>query len=286
MALSGVQPSWAAGRKPASAVPGSTLITVHVALKMRDRAGAEALAAAVSDPASATAGQYLTPAQFHARFSPSDADVASVTSWLASTGLKVGTVSANHLSIEASGTAAQLSATFGVQLDRYNVAGALVRAPANEPTVPASLAALVDGIGGLTQTGAFMRSNTIRDDLPTGSKAVVGGAPSTTPSAAPSPGFRNAPPCSTSYGTLPTHLPAIGAGYGSPTWAPCGYTPTQLRSAYGTDGAVAHGIDGSGTTVAVVDAFAAPTIFADAKQYSQRHDPTHVLSRSQFSQVV
>jgi subtilase family serine protease len=255
-------------------------------LKMRDRAGAEALAAAVSDPTSATAGQFLTPTQFRARFSPSDADVASVTSWLVSTGLKVGTVSANHLSIEASGSAAQLSATFGVQLDRYKVAGALVRAPANEPSVPASLASLVDGIGGLTQTGAFMRSNTIRDDLPTGSKAVVGGAPSSTPSAAPSPGFRNAPPCSTSFGTLPTHLPAIGAGYGSPTWAPCGYTPTQLRSAYGTDAAVAHGVDGSGTTVAVVDAFAAPTIFADAKQYSQRHDPSHVLSRSQFSQVV
>ncbi len=285
VALSGVRPTWVAGRSAAASVPGSTRITVHVALRMRDLAGAEALAAAVSDPTSATAGQFLTPAQFHTRFSPSDADVASVTSWLTSVGLSVGTVSGNHLSIEASGTAAQLSAAFGVQLGRYRIAGTLVRAPESEPSVPASIAGLVDGIGGLTQTGAFMRTNAIRDDVP-GAAASVSGAPSATPSAAPSPGFRNAPPCSTSFGTLPTKLPAIGGGYGSPTWAPCGYTPTQLRSAYGTDSAVAHGVDGRGTTVAVVDAYASPTMYNDARQYSVRHDPTHVLGRGQFSQVV
>ena len=43
---------------------------------------------------------------------------------------------------------------------------------------------------------------------------------------------------------------------------------------------------GSGVTVAIVDAYASPTIFNDAHQYSVNHDPLHELTQSQFSQVV
>jgi subtilase family serine protease len=49
----------------------------------------------------------------------------------------------------------------------------------------------------------------------------------------------------------------------------CGYTPPQLRGAYGLDPTVA---DGSGVTVAIVDAYAAPTIVSDSNQYVDNHD--------------
>ena len=69
-------------------------------------------------------------------------------------------------------------------------------------------------------------------------------------------------------------------------YAPCGYTPRQLRSAYGLTPVVNSGTDGTGATVAIIDAFASPTIFEDASEYARRHDPSHPLLASQFSQVI
>ncbi|MFL6010980.1 MAG: S8 family serine peptidase, partial [Gaiellaceae bacterium] len=66
-------------------------------------------------------------------------------------------------------------------------------------------------------------------------------------------------------------------------YAPCGYTPPQLREAYGADQA---GADGTGSTVAIIDAYASPTIFQDASHYAELHDSGHPLTRSQFSEVT
>jgi subtilase family serine protease len=98
-----------------------------------------------------------------------------------------------------------------------------------------------------------------------------------TADAPPSPAFVNAPPCSTSWAqTLavdgdghPTVPPAYGQT-GLP-YATCGYTPSQLQGAYGTKSTIAGGVDGRGQTVAIVDAFAAPTIEQDANQYAGLH---------------
>src|SRR5262249_52267869 len=52
------------------------------------------------------------------------------------------------------------------------------------------------------------------------------------------------------------------------TYSPCGYTPSQFRSAYGVDDA---GYTGNGVTVAITDAYAAPTIESDANRYATDH---------------
>jgi hypothetical protein len=51
-----------------------------------------------------------------------------------------------------------------------------------------------------------------------------------------------------------------------------GYTPDQIRGAYGVDGVVRNGTDDSGVRVAIVDAYASPTIQHDIHRYSIRHD--------------
>jgi len=74
--------------------------------------------------------------------------------------------------------------------------------------------------------------------------------------------------------------------YGHPNpWAPCGYTPAQLRSAYGVQQAIASGVDGTGQTVAIIDAYASPTILSDVNTYSRLHGLPQ-LSGNQFSQVA
>jgi subtilase family serine protease len=69
-------------------------------------------------------------------------------------------------------------------------------------------------------------------------------------------------PCSTSYGQqTDTTDPAFG-GVHEP-YAVCGYSASQLRSAYG-----AQGHSGSGATVAILDAYDSPTMLADANAWS------------------
>ena len=46
----------------------------------------------------------------------------------------------------------------------------------------------------------------------------------------------------------------------------CGYTPRQVRGAYGV---TASGMTGAGQTVAIVDAYASPTMLSDANTYAR-----------------
>ncbi len=61
----------------------------------------------------------------------------------------------------------------------------------------------------------------------------------------------------------------------------CGYTPPQLRSAYG----VAKAGSGKGATVGIIDAYAAPTILTDANTYASRHGGAP-FSHGQFTQTL
>jgi subtilase family serine protease len=74
--------------------------------------------------------------------------------------------------------------------------------------------------------------------------------------------------CSVYYGQKQaTGLPKA---YGRTlTWAPCGYSPAQLRTAYG---ATRAGLTGAGVTVAVVSLATDPTALSDANHWSRQED--------------
>jgi subtilase family serine protease len=69
------------------AVPTAQLLNARVYLSSRDAGGLAAYATSVSDPASASHGQYLTPAEAKARFGPAPDRVPAVSDWLTSAGL-------------------------------------------------------------------------------------------------------------------------------------------------------------------------------------------------------
>ena len=80
----------------------------------------------------------------------------------------------------------------------------------------------------------------------------------------PAPNYWVAKPCSTYYGQkIATNKPKAYGKY--QPWTNCGYTPSQVRGAYGV---TASGMTGKGQTVAIVDAYASPTIKADANQFA------------------
>ncbi|WP_435122843.1 S53 family peptidase [Amycolatopsis thermoflava] len=260
-------PLWATPQAKVADSAPSAKLSFRVYLTMRDQGGADATARAVSDPSSPSFRRYLTPDQVRDRFAATDATLGAVRNWLSGSGFSIGDVPANRAYVEATGTTGQVEQAFGVDLARYRVDGQVLRAADRELSVPAALAGDVLGVIGVDQAGALMKPDT------------TDGSPADVP---PSDGFRNAPPCSAYYGEkIDTTDPAY-QGQQRP-YAPCGYTPAQLRSAYGLDGVRA---DGSGTTVAIVDAFASPTLYADAAEYARRNDPAHPLRRSQFAEKV
>jgi hypothetical protein len=93
--------------------------------------------------------QWLTPAQFGQQFGPSDADIATITTWLQSKGFSVNRISQGRTVIEISGTAGQIRNAFHTEIHQYVVNGESHWANASDPQIPAALAPVVAGFASL-----------------------------------------------------------------------------------------------------------------------------------------
>ena len=252
--LKGSKPEWAKPGNLVSAAASSKQIGFRVYLGWNNPSGAEALARAVSDPRSTSYRHYLTPAQFRQQFAPTASQVAQVQSWLTSQGFTLVYTPKNNHYVSAEGTIAQAEAAFGVKFGNYKVNGMRLRSPSADVSIPSSLADVVAGVAGLDESYEFIRpTHSVGRDAP------------------PSPGFRNSPPFSDFWGQLtspymyPTGFgPAGGSDPIDAPWNVIGHTPQQIKGAYGISGAY----DGTGQTVAIIDAYASPTILQDVNQWS------------------
>src|SRR5262245_1449660 len=246
--LHGSAPSWANSHNQAGTADPAGPVGFRVYLGWKN--GAEAAAKAVTDPHSSSYGHYLTPQQFRQSFAPSQTEVGAVQSWLRDQGFTIDYTPQNNHYVAAEGTVAQANAAFGTTLRLYHVRGKTLRSPDGDVSVPSSLGSVVTGVLGLDESDTFVRPDTA------------------SPQAPPSPGFRNAPPLSAFWAELQSPY-AFPAGFNdvnlpSAPWSVRGQTPAQIKGAYGITGSY----DGSGQTVAIIDAYASPTILQDANQWS------------------
>jgi subtilase family serine protease len=264
--LRGSAPSWANSHNQAGNADLAASVGFRVYLGWNS--GAEAAARAVSDPHSSSYGHYLTPQQFRQRFAPSQAQVGAVQTWLRSQGFTIDYTPQNNHYVAAEGTVAQANAAFGTTLRMYKVRGKTLRSPDGDVSIPSSLGSVVTGVLGLDESDTFVRPDS------NGAKAP------------PSPGFRNAPPLSAFWAeqVSPYAYPDGFTDVSDPPTAPWsvrGNTPTQIKGAYG----ISDAYNGAGQTVAIIDAYASPTILQDANHWSaNRGLPT--MSNSQFTQVI
>jgi subtilase family serine protease len=151
--------------------------------------------------------------------------------------------------VAVSGTVAQAQRAFGLTIGRIRALGSVVNAPLQRARVPGALAGIVAGVRGLD-----------------------GGDLAQARSLLPPPAYATPGPCSSYFGELAAGDAPGALGQPGPFPAvPCGYTPQQLRSAYGLDPAYAPGIDGRGVKVAIIDPFDSPRAKQDADIYSARH---------------
>ncbi|MEU5346435.1 S53 family peptidase [Streptomyces sp. NPDC020766] len=255
--LQGTKPLWATARADKGATADASRVSARVYLAGRDAAGLSAYAKAVSDPSSASYGKYLSAGQAEARFGATKAQVAEVTAWLKSAGLTVTGTTRHYLSV--TGEVADAEKAFGTQLHNYAKGKKTYRAPSKTASAPAGLNGAVLTVTGLDNAPHKANHS---DTLPP-----------------PDAVFHNAGPFSSYYGSkTATTLPTA---YGTKIpYAVKGYTGKQLRAAYGAGGA-----SGKGVTVAITDAYASPTIAADASTYAARHGDA-AYGGGQLSQVL
>jgi subtilase family serine protease len=301
------------GRAPAAVpahkgnpTPPAELIEFDVGVNLSDQPGAEALAKEVTDPTSPSYRHFLTPKQWERLFSPTAKADREVVKSLRKAGIKVAKVSQDRMTVIAEGTAEQVASYFSTSLADYEVGDETLRLASTALSAPAAVAPLISGVRGVNEVHAKPA------DITGGPGGWGHGGHGHGYGHGHGPwgwhhhhhhhghghgheeeieqpgGYRVAPPCSTSYGEkLATGLPAFGDGFADPLpYTVCGYKPAQLQGAYNLSGSIASGDDGSGVTVAIVDAYASPTLYQDSAEYANRNQGGEPWRPGQFSEMV
>jgi subtilase family serine protease len=216
------------GARFVQTLPADRRLRLTIALKPRDPAALSAFATAVSTPGAAQYGRYLTVAQFARRFGAAPSQLAAVSTAMRAGGLRVGTPSANRLTIPVSGTVAQVEKAFAVTETQVRLPGGrLAFANDRAPRLAAGIARSVQVVLGLEDVArqepqGLTRVRRSGHRVPAARPRAVGTGPA--PCA-------DAVSASTSMG---------------------GYTADDIASAYGMGGYYPSD-EGAGQTVALVE---------------------------------
>lgn len=128
------------------AIDGMTLTFKPSAAQQADL---DALLESQNIPGSANYHHWLTPQQYADRFGLSLQDMQKVQSWLQSQGFTVNRTAPSRNQITFSGTAVQVEAAFHTSIHNYLVDNETRFANATDPSLPAAIASMVTGVGGL-----------------------------------------------------------------------------------------------------------------------------------------
>ncbi|MGA7203523.1 MAG: S53 family peptidase [Specibacter sp.] len=278
----GAVPSWAQAANNEGAAAADTTVEGEIYFQLRDLKGAEALATAVSTPGNRSYGKTLSPSQWMNRFSPSQKSYDSVVKYLKSQGLVITGSPDSRLFVVFRGTVDQLNAAFDAKLHNYSFKGTSLVGPSQAPTLPKSVSTGVAGVS-VDQGSLLTHPN----------YATPGDGDQSSPqarSARPTAPTAPTAACSNYFGQYQDTVPAAYGKTSYPTYL-CGYTPSQIQSAYGraalTQAGRGHSnpADGHGQTVAIIDAYASPTMLSDINTYSAKYGLPQMNSRS-YQQVV
>jgi len=249
-ALAGVAPagpeSAPAAREGFSMIPGSLppttdvdmgaftspKMTVEIVLAPRSEAELSALLQDVYNANSPRYQQWLVKGEFYTRFAPSSAQIDAVADHLQASGLVIE--QSSPFLVRASGPSSAVEAAFATTLRNYrNAKGVTYFANASALQLPASLAAGVRGVVGVTNT--LRARPQIRRSL---NRVSSAGSP-----------VPSAPACDTPYPTpaqlFGSYVSGISFPYGYGDGPGCsGLTPSQDNAIYGAPelGAVAKGL--------------------------------------------
>ncbi len=263
------------------AANASQTIDVTVSLDLQNQSKLDQLVRQQQQKGSPNYHKWINASTFASTYAPTDQEVKSVTNFLTAHGLTVTDTAGNNMYVEVSGTIAAVEKAFHVQIDNYALDGQTYYSNTRGPSINDSSGAHVAAVTGLDDYGY--------------QPSVAGQADSTMSALSPSGVFFSGDcfggSTSVNY-TDPLAVSAsftgMGFGQGSPgldggTLEPCGYSPNEIRTAYGLNDLYSNGLDGSGQTIVITDAFGSPTIQSDLSLFDEVYglpDPTLNIYRA------
>ncbi|MFD0328790.1 protease pro-enzyme activation domain-containing protein [Streptacidiphilus monticola] len=246
-------PSWATAKNDLGHADPKTVVTGTVWFAQAKPQDLASYALQAATPGNPNYHKFLTPDQTGSTFA-AHADAATVVSqWVQSAGMKV--LNKDEQSMTVSTTVAKVEETLKIKIDRFKHNGKVYLSTTSQPQYPSNIGDYVASVTGLVTSSPI--------DAPHVFKTA------------------DDPNCSKYFGQRKAAYPAGPSG-GQPAQFLCGYTAAQLRSAYGASGS---GLTGKGVTIAIVDAFASPTIEQDVNRWSRQMGLPE-LQPGQFKQVL
>jgi hypothetical protein len=132
------------------------------------------------DPKSPDFHHWVHAEEFGQLYGPSDSDIAAVTSWLQNHGFTIDQVTKGRVSIQFTGTVAQVQNAFHVEMRNYLVNGKTHISNDRDPSIPQALAPVVNGIASLNDFFPKHYShpgNYVKRDWKTGKYSLVNPVP-------------------------------------------------------------------------------------------------------------
>jgi subtilase family serine protease len=242
--------------------------TLTVVLKLHNQAAFDAAVKDLYDSESASFHQWFSAAGF-AKYAPTAADLKTVQDELNKKGLSVVSVDPQNFSVRVRGNTRTVEKAFHTELHTFNYNGTAFQAHIRDAQLSGAAGDLVDSVVGLdrrqvrplltvaknplTKQQLFKKKVTAADIGSTLLSEITGTALSA--------------PALETYTTPGASLP-LGVYYGniydSNPNLTVSYTPAQLESHYGLTSLIKKGYDGSGQTIALVEAYGYAAAESDA----------------------
>jgi subtilase family serine protease len=262
--------------------------TLTVLLKLHNQAEFDKAVEDLYNPESPTYHHWFTDSDF-AKYAPTAAELEAVKKELVSHGLSVVSEDRQNFSIRVSGTTVAAEEAFQTELHTFGYNGRTFQAHVREAQLTGAAGTLVDTVAGLDRhtarpqltiatnprTGKPLNKRVLtKSDLgSTLLSSITGTALSaSTLFTYPTPGASL--PLGVFYGNVYDTNPALTVSY----------TPAQLQAYYGLTPLYKSGYDGTGQTIALVEAYGYAAAEADAN-YAAKIFGLPALNSSNFSVI-
>ena len=250
----------------------ATVITVTAWLQLHNQSQLDSLVKQQNTKGSAKFHQWISQADFNASFGPTSNEVNAVQNFLTAHKLTVLAVAENNLYVKVQGAVGDVQKAFHVQIDSYNLDGVTYRSNTADPSTNEPGGGQIAAITGMDDFG--YQPAVVQPIEPDGAPFPM------VPLAAAPAGvffesqcFRGAQTVTfTAGGNTATYA---GNRFGSDIsnsnlghLPPCGYSPSELQTAYNMTPLYNAGLAGEGQTIVIVDAYGSDTIQQDAQAFS------------------
>ena len=264
----------------------STMMTATVWLKLHNENLLDRLTSDQYNKKSPGFHKWISQSEFNQNFSPTAQEMKAVSNFLSAHGLAILETAENNFYVKVQGTVADMGKTFHVSIHNYSYRGENYRSNNADPSVDKTAGGHIAAVTGLDDFG-FEPAYKLPTD-PQG-KPLPMRPVTVTPQGVFFEGqcFRGVQTATFTNSGANTTAVYTGNRYGAEIsntqlghLAPCGYQPAEVDTAYGMIPLFQAGLDGSGETIVIVDAYGSETIASDADAFSRIYGLPRITSEN------